>query len=362
MYNVIIFGTGKSSSIVESGLNQNVNIVCYLDNDMNKWGKVLRDKVIYNPSDIEKYSYDYIVIASQYNIAIYEQLISLNVQKEKILQFYKYMDFIFNYVEAELNILKDTDPEVIGTGISYMKSAIETEILCKKYFSIANPSQDLYFDYELVSYIINSNKYKLNKLKYMFIGLNYYSFQYDLSKSSIKEKVLMYYKVIHKCNNYNNINESIIINNVNEDIAKKIFYINEFNAPELNWSLSDSITYVNEENGKRQALIDGRKNYPMTVNENRQILKKYISLLKSKDIKPIIIVCPVSKYYAKYFSHRLKDEFNAIINEICKQYDFQFIDYFSNNLFNDEDFYDVSHLNSKGAEKFTKILNNIVEW
>lgn len=74
------------------------------------------------------------------------------------------------------------------------------------------------------------------------------------------------------------------------------------------------------------------------------------------------MIFPASKYYTKYFSERIENEFRSIINEIGKLYDFQYIDYFRSELFTDDDFVDVSHLNGDGAEKFTKILNNLIKW
>ena len=62
------------------------------------------------------------------------------------------------------------------------------------------------------------------------------------------------------------------------------------------------------------------------------------------------------------FSERIENEFRSIINEIGKLYDFQYIDYFRSESFTDDDFGDVFHLNRDGAEKFTKILNNLIKW
>ncbi|WP_017810406.1 hypothetical protein [Clostridium saccharoperbutylacetonicum] len=58
----------------------------------------------------------------------------------------------------------------------------------------------------------------------------------------------------------------------------------------------------------------------------------------------------------------MKEEFYSIINKVKEQYSFQFLDYFNNKLFEDSDFYDVSHLNEIGAEKFTRILNKDIIW
>ncbi|WML35481.1 hypothetical protein [Clostridium sp. OS1-26] len=106
---------------------------------------------------------------------------------------------------------------------------------------------------------------------------------------------------------------------------------------------------------------DCNKDYPETVKENTKILQEYISLLKSKKITPIIVVCPTSRYYYEKFSPRIKEEFEKIINKIKEEFDVEVFDYFDSNIFLKEDFYDVSHLNKNGTMKFTKLLNDKLE-
>jgi hypothetical protein len=366
MNDIIIFGTGRSSKIVESGLNDSVDIICYLDNDSSKWGSLYNSKKILNPIKITDLTYDYIVIASQFNEAIYNQLLELGVSKSRILQFYKYCATFFNPIEYKLLCLHQNieDVEVIATGISYMVVAINDVFLCKKIINIANSSQDLYYDYNLIKYIINKYKNNYKKLNYVFIGLSYYSFQYDMSLSSMKGNALSYYKIIGEKHNFKDADLLVEEENNQKNIGNKIFKMDSLNIPIFDWKceIPNSNMSINEEIGKKQARLDGNKDYPKTVKENIKIFIEYLKLLKENNIKPIVIVCPVSQYYSKCFSQKLKDEFYDIVTEVRKNYNFQIIDYFNNELFENDDFYDVSHLNDKGAKKFTSILNDIVEW
>lgn len=362
MYNIIIFGTGRSAKIVESGLNKFVNIVCYLDNDNEKWGKRYNGKKVLNPKEIFSLSFDYVVIASQYNDIIYKQLLSFGVNKEVILQFYKYYSIYQNHIKAKLiSLNSDKDKiEVLATGISYMANAIDEKKLCKKGGNIAYPSQDLYYDYNIVKYMLKDYK----KVKYVLIGLSYYSFQYDMSLSSMKGNVILYYDIIHKEHNFCELTKLLEERKQLVNIGDNIFKLSKANVPIIEWNVINSqrVTLLDDDNGKRQALNDGNKNYPETVKENKKIFIDFLKLLKKNNIKPIVIVCPTSKYYSKYFPQKLKDEFYNIIKNIRQRHEFQFLDYFDSEMFYEEEFYDVSHLNSKGAEKFTKMLNEKIEW
>lgn len=367
MKNVIIFGTGTTSKIVLSGLKDNINILYYCDNDKQKWGEIYNNVEIISPERIQRLNYDFIVIASQFNDEIYNQLLEIGVCPNKIFQFFKYVDSLSNCVKVDVQKVIDSKQTVQGiiTGISYAESGINEKILIKKTCKMARHSQDLYFDYHLVKYVIDNYKEVLNTLKYVFISLSYYSFEYDMSYSAMKGKVPLYYQVIGKKHNLHNIHEYINKTNVNRDIAKEIFNLYQNGYLEVDWYIRnnyDNTSNLSEDIGKKQALLDGNKNYPETVKENIEILRKYLKLLKDNNIKPVVIVCPVSKYYAKYFPKRLIDEFYMIIRKIGKEYNFQFLDYFDSNLFCNEDFYDVSHLNHKGAEKFTNILNDVIDW
>lgn len=102
--------------------------------------------------------------------------------------------------------------------------------------------------------------------------------------------------------------------------------------------------------------------YAATRNENEKILEQYILFLKENNIVPIIVVCPTSKYYRDNFNINRKNIFYNILDKLKYKYNFQVVDYFDSDLFEDDDFGDYSHLNGNGAEKFTRILKEKIEW
>lgn len=358
MYKVMIFGTGRLSQVLEKSLNSNVDIIGYIDNNQEKWGNQYNNRMVICPNDIKKYKFHYILIGSQFNQEIYDQLLSLGIDKKNIFQFSKYLQYTDDYVERSIvNALSNSEiVETLVTGISYAKSGFLETKYKKKSINIAYGSQDLYYDYNLVKYLLKENKFE--NLKEVIIGLSYYSFQYDMSLSSISNKVILYYKNIRLAHHVKDID--ILVDGLDETIyiSKLIFNFNNQNNSILKWT--DVNNEIDDKVGKSQAELDCKKDYPETVRENIQIFREYLQLLKQNNIKPIVVVFPASKYYTKYFSQRIEDEFNYIIRKVRKEYEFEYIDYFRCDLFEDDDFYDVSHLNLRGAEKFTDILNNII--
>lgn len=359
---VIIFGTGSTANNFINSLKCDVDILAFADNDLTKVGNTFEGIKIIKPSEIYNYCYDCIVIASQYNKKIFAQLIGMGIDRSKIFQFFKFLDLNYNYLNYKFKLYKDNpDYKTIITGISYTEFGLIPNLLNNKAFSFANGSQDLYYDYKIIEHIIKFTS--STNIKYVIIGLCYYSFQYDLSLSSLSDKVSIYFSVLGDCHNLYSSEDLFNEVDINNDLAIKLLKKNDNNSFEIAWGKRFLVKNKNlDDMGKKQAFIDCNKNYPKTVIENIVILKNYLKLLKDNNIKPIVVVFPASKYYTKFFSKNIEEEFFSILKKVRENFSFQYIDYFRSELFNDCDFADVSHLNSAGADKFTKILNQKIEW
>lgn len=367
MYKITIFGTGSGADKIINSLKEDIEVIVFVDNNIEKHNTIYKGKKVINPVEINEYSYDAIVIGSQYNFEIKKQLIKMEIDKNKIFDFYHYIQQKFNYIEYYISCFgkSEVDYELIITGLSYALKGFDIKSCKKKSFSFCFASQDIYYDYNIVKYLINNCKNKMSKIKYCVIGLSYYSFQYDLSLSSMKDKVLEYYKalgLIHNLKDFKLTNTNSDFE-INKNIANKIFYFNEYNNEIIKWEKKGISKVIDKVSvGKAQADLDCDKNYVETVKENIILIQEYLNILENNNIKPIIVVFPASKYYTECFSKRIEDEFHSIINELRKNHTFQYIDYFRNEQFEDKDFEDVSHLSPVGATKFTKILNNEIEW
>lgn len=360
MYNVIIFGTGSTSKAVLKLLKNEINIIAYADNDTLKWNSYFYDKRVTSPDEIKNYKYDFIIIASYAYEVIYEQLINLGVKPNKILRFYKFYDFYLETLKNRVDRFNnDENIECIITGISYTRCAIKEEILLKKTAMFALESQDLYYDYKIAKYLIEQ---KVQDIKYVIIGLCYYTFQYDMSLSKKRDRVMLYYDILKIVHNFHQselfLKEYKVEKEILNKLIKKKDSLYMFNMS--NNILTEGIT--NSNYGAKMAIMDSNKNYPKTVLENKNILKEYLQFLNKHNIEPIIVIPPTSSSYSTFFSKEIENEFQQIILQLQQKNKFQYIDCFRNENFNDKDFYDPSHLNKNGAIKFTSILNDKIRW
>ena len=380
MYKVIIFGTGKCSEQLNNLLDkEKVNIICYADNDLKKQGSSYFNKKVINPLQILKLNFDFIIIASQFGNEILVQLKNIGVNENKIFNYFEYIKGFAiidvckcDYIKQKTiydKVMASIDYKMIITGLSYAEEGVIEQKLKFKTANLALASQDLYFDYYIAKLIIENSK---NKIKYCLIGLSYYSFEYDLALSVFKFKCpLIYNKLLGIDHGYDK-NEDEVMKKLTEEenyFAEKLFlkdyiqkYLKLVNYEGFYHNYRKNIfgkLKLEEKvmRGQNKAKIDSNKNYPKTICENKRLIYEYMSLLKNYNIKPILIIFPVTKYYYNCFDNRLKEQFYDILKDLNYKFEFQILDYFNSNFFDDIDFRDESHLNIYGAKKMTKVLN-----
>lgn len=90
-YKLLIFGTGKSAEKILLNIKKdNVQIVGFLDNDKKRIHENYKGKKVYLPSELNKLSYDFIVIASIKYEQMIEQLQTFGVEEDKILPYFSF--------------------------------------------------------------------------------------------------------------------------------------------------------------------------------------------------------------------------------------------------------------------------------
>ncbi len=90
MVNLVIFGVGKCSDRVENVLIKNkVCIVAYLDNNIEKQGTIRNEVEILAPKELNNIVYDYIIVSTRNYQNVFEQLLTYNIPKEKIIGYYE---------------------------------------------------------------------------------------------------------------------------------------------------------------------------------------------------------------------------------------------------------------------------------
>ncbi|GFZ32681.1 chemotaxis protein [Clostridium zeae] len=360
MKRLIVIGINYISLKIQLLINsQNCSIEAFVSDNPNNIGKHINSIPVIPLSDLNKFNYDYIILVNDMMLESNDnKILNLNEFIRYFYDFEIYRSF-FQYEEKKKNL------HAFITGLSFAEVGINANEFPFSTVNFANSSQDLYFDYNIAKYIFSNKNYCKN-IEYCFIGLSYYSFNYDLSKSSLKERVWFYYPFLKTLHNYTDTNNilnkltlfesierEVLTNNFKSTLFQLLATINEANWDKF---VSGVFSASKKDEGIRLALKDSKKNFPLTVQENISILNEYIKLLKVNNVTPIIVICPTTNYYYDNISSNIKKAFNQILSYFKDTEQVTIIDYFESNFFDYIDFYDATHLNKHGSKKFTNLL------
>ncbi|QTN00383.1 hypothetical protein ERJ70_14395 [Sediminibacillus dalangtanensis] len=367
--NIIIFGCGVSAEKIRRVINnRNVKIIAYADNNIDKVGSRINDTPVISPSEIKSKDYDYIIIGSIYFDEIREQLLNIGILEERILEYYKYQNFLSLQTKLDEYAKDVSDYDCIITGMSYSKYGIDLKELNRKPFNFALNSQDLFHDYSIVKYL--SNRKLLTNINTIIIGLAYYSLEFELIKSREKYLVTRYHPInedFKSDTDYYQEYKNLFTTYVDDTFLIKVPYLQTVFETLLEDDYLEHIDdfkdqYIKAENvqweRKQLALRHSNKNYPETIEKNVQILERYLNLLKEEAIKPIIVIFPQHKDYTAYFSKTMREDFTSHLDRLNATHPFELIDLFDSELVSERDFFDVHHLNHDGASKVTQLINN----
>jgi hypothetical protein len=253
--------------------------------------------------------------------------------------------------------------EILIFGSSHTYYGVKAAMLGKPALNFAYPSQDLYYDDKLLQKYLPLAK----NLKIAVIDLAYPSFEVELEKTEWIWRTSAYerfWKIPRKSKiplltDYSlaalyGIQESrtfLLTNRLTEEenIDFTGSNVNERPAnPALNSDLSNFLR-LHEANMKESSI-------PANVG----YLSEMIEALQSKNIRVIIISTPCYHNYYEKINSEKYSTFERNINLIREKYNVEYYNFLKDSRFNEQDFVDTDHLTTKGSEKFTLLLKDLI--
>lgn len=270
----------------------------------------------------------------------------------------KYMDVI------KFDVLRQSDEiiQIANVGSSHgAYNFLYDDISEKGYscFNFANASQS--YDYDLA--VLKEFQDHMQEGSVLFIPISYFSFNNEVINSEEAEALSVRY---YHCLSPENIPDydlyvdivthKLPILSAGEDILELI--------PELNIVLTAHAANngIDEEKIAKQAQerysrhFDNKEEYFMP--ERIEELYEIIDFCKERNITPVLITTPFTKYYIDLVTQDFLEEFYATINRVAYDTDVNYYDYSHDSRFYDnlEHFSDSDHLTEDGARRFTAIL------
>ncbi|MCM1326535.1 MAG: hypothetical protein NC094_04505 [Bacteroidales bacterium] len=257
------------------------------------------------------------------------------------------------------------------TGLSYEQRGISWEEINNDLGCLAAPSQDLFVDtlsYMEVYHIVKE-KYGV-ALQYCVLGMSFYALWYDLSLSAGASRMLCFYDRIGTLHHYdadftaNQSKDLLLCKEIFlEDFLQKYYEsyhkngIEAIEAPHIE-VYNPEATYENDIQEIKKVF---HKPYEDTFKENVGILKRFFKFLSFHKIKTIVYIPPFPEIFNKYTPEDMKERTLSFLNEMKEEFHFEILDASANKEFDSTCFADWCHLNTKGAERATKLLNQFMD-
>lgn len=271
----------------------------------------------------------------------------------------------YSYKKAYLD-KNANEIEVLFMGNSHIFYGINPKYMTRNTFNGAHISQSLNFDHA----ILKKYATKFEKLKYVIIPVDYFSFYSRLDEGVEKWRVKnysIYYDISEEEYFWNNF--EIFNGKLASHISRANgFLINE--KTDISCSKLGFGTNYNSKNNKNlfETGIKAANRHTFDLNKhrstfikNRKTINSIINFSKEHHINVIFLTCPAHKNYHKNLNDiQLQNTINSIQQISLKQSNTYYFNFLTDTSFNTKDFYDADHLNEIGAKKLTLKIDAII--
>lgn len=114
--------------------------------------------------------------------------------------------------------------------------------------------------------------------------------------------------------------------------------------------------------GIKELGEDLSREHIIAIEKNQQIVMEIIKFCKERELRPFLVLLPVTKYLNRYFTATVKELYiYDFIRSVRETVNVPLLDYMNDtNLSNEDLFFNSFFLNAKGRKVFTeKVLNDI---
>ena len=249
--------------------------------------------------------------------------------------------------------------QIMSMGSSHGVYAIDPSYFKRSGFNASHVSQSLEYDYK----IWNKFKESLINLDTLILPISYFSLFSNLEDGSEAwraKNYSIYYKIGSK-----RIKDTMEIFNQSPISLFKIIAkaargvtnltVSELGASKVYKSQSDLIS-----SGLAAAKRHTEKDFSR-LEENLGYIKSIIDDCASRGINVLLVTTPTTAYYWKNLDEKqLQLMKSALTTLVQVNPNVEYLDLLKDGRFEDSDFRDADHLNPKGAEKFTKIIDKAI--
>lgn len=319
------------------------------------------------------------IIKNVTNVLVWEDIFKMFYE----YSYNRYMsNYDYYYLKYSLERALQPDIKALVVGSSYARFGIEESILNVPCINLALASQDIYYGCLIGRYVINKNP----NIKKIFIGTGYYSFYSDLSLNKGEELTRIsdvYYPIfkdVHNCKDLpkgqnNNLDDNElfdikkIVDIFSSDLFKQFggnYFIDIRNRVRMRMNLigAENLKWFEIDESYRKRVAYERANahnksnkYVGSYKENKEIINSFVKYCNERNVEVCMVAFPSTKFYEETILKEHKENYMEALNSIDGE--LHFIDFNDLDIFTDEDFVDMDHLDKSGAIKISKVINEL---
>lgn len=290
-------------------------------------------------------------------IPVFITAISIELLERNIPNSYQLKD---NNLKASASQIKTL---ILGDSHSYYD--INPKYLTEKAFNFGEVSQSVDIDNQILKTYID----QLPNLKNVIVRLSYTTLFEQLKHTSEAWRTKDYeiYTDVNLNNNKLKYHSEILTMKLKYNLKDiyEYYFKNEnlLNTDPSGWGndLDGEIEKDKNEIGKiiaKKHTIKNKKYF----EENLKCFKSIIDICKKRNINVILVTLPAHSAYIEHLDDEQLDRSIQTGKALAKNHEnCRYYNFLKSERFQSGEFYDVDHMNKKGAKKMSIILNNILE-
>lgn len=257
------------------------------------------------------------------------------------------------------------DAEVLILGNSHAFYGLNPDYFAKTAFNLSNVSQGLFID-EL---LLDKHLTNFKQLKYIVLTIDYFTLSQDDNLAEEPGRKYFYESLmdietglisdfdIKKYSLALAVHPQITIHSLKQ-------YYKNGTLQECNsqgWAAKHGVGPDNRpEMGK--IIAAKHEDGSLRFDHNVGRLKRVIKICAQRDIEVVLVTMPVTTHYADNVDKsKLRKIFSACAEMESEFQSVKYINLFSDKRFNNNDFYDIDHLNTGGAKKCSEIISSVTK-
>jgi hypothetical protein len=279
---------------------------------------------------------------------------------------YKLQEYPSLYTIKKNQLTKQAkDIKILILGSSYAADAFNPLVFSEHAFNLAMPSQSLYYDKALLDKYIN----QLPNLHTVIINVAYFSLWYELKRD---DRSYFYYTKFRLSNPSISVLDCKAWSIIMLYSPKKAYEIVcrdfqpesnlDFKYHESGWISMDTTSHQFD---SLLLLKNAKLRQPgmkeSFLKPNIGYLQEMITLLQQRKIKVILMQTPIYQDLSKFQVAKYRQMNDSVLKVIINKYKIPYYDYETKHPYKRIDFYDPDHLSYIGAEKFSKLVDSLVQ-